>query len=52
MRASLSAREILLTDLAGLPIARPFQWGRWFTATILLLLLALLVRAFAQGQIE
>jgi polar amino acid transport system permease protein len=41
-----------LTDLAGLPLVRPRHWGRWGAATVLVLLLGLLVRAFALGQIE
>lgn len=41
-----------LGDLSGLPIIRPKHWGRWATATFLLLLLGLVVRAFARGQIE
>jgi polar amino acid transport system permease protein len=41
-----------LSDLAGLPLVRPRHWGRWAAATVLLMLLALLVRAFALGQIE
>jgi polar amino acid transport system permease protein len=41
-----------LPDIAGLPIARRRHWGRWLAATVILALLALLVRAFAHGQIE
>jgi polar amino acid transport system permease protein len=41
-----------LSDLAGLPVVRPRHWGRWTAAIVLLALLALLVRAFAHGQIE
>ncbi|MFE1598248.1 amino acid ABC transporter permease [Methylobacterium sp. ID0610] len=40
------------SDLAGLPVARRMHWGRWLSAAILLLLLAALARAFANGQIE
>jgi polar amino acid transport system permease protein len=41
-----------LTDLAGLPVVHARHWGRWATACILVALLALLVRASAEGQIE
>ena len=39
-------------DLSGLPAARRMHWGRWLSAAAMLGLLALLGRAFAQGQIE
>lgn len=39
-------------DLSALPAARRTHWGRWLTAAVMLFLLALLARAFAQGQIE
>jgi polar amino acid transport system permease protein len=48
----MSAAIQNLSDLAGLPIVRPRHWGRWLAAAVLVLLLAALVRAFAQGQIE
>jgi polar amino acid transport system permease protein len=41
-----------LTDLSGVKIVRPRHWGRWTTASVLLVLVLLLVRAFAHGQIE
>ncbi len=41
-----------LTDLAGIAVVRPLHWRRWAAATVLLILLALLVSAFAEGQIE
>ena len=39
-------------DLTALPAARRMHWGRWLAAAIILALFALLVRAFAEGQIE
>lgn len=39
-------------DLRGLPHARRLHWGRWFAAALIVVLLALLARAFALGQIE
>ncbi len=39
-------------DITALPTARRLHFGRWLSATLLLLLLAALVRAFARGQIE
>lgn len=41
-----------LSDLAGMPVVRARHWGRWTAAAILVCLLALLIRAFAKGQIE
>ena len=40
------------SDLAGLPVARRMHWGRWLSAAAIVLVLALLARAFYQGQIE
>ncbi len=40
------------SDLAGLPVAHRVHWGRWLSAAAIVLLLALLGRAFYQGQIE
>ena len=39
-------------DLAGLPLARRMHWGRWIAAALILALLALIGRAFVNGQIE
>jgi polar amino acid transport system permease protein len=39
-------------DLSGLTVARRMHWGRWAAATLIVLALAALVRAFAKGQIE
>jgi polar amino acid transport system permease protein len=39
-------------DLSGMTVARRMHWGRWTAATLILLALAALVRAFARGQIE
>ncbi len=39
-------------DLTGLPTARRTHWGRWIAAALILAVLALIGRAFAQGQIE
>jgi polar amino acid transport system permease protein len=41
-----------LPDVSGLHIQHRRHWGRWLAAAIILFLLALLVRAFAHGQIE
>lgn len=38
-------------DISGLPMARRFFYGRWFAATVILLLLLALARAFAHGEI-
>lgn len=40
------------SDLAGVPVARRLLWGRWIAAVAILIVLALLIRAFALGQIE
>jgi polar amino acid transport system permease protein len=39
-------------NIAGLPIARRIHWGRWLAAVLIVLVLAALARAFANGQIE
>ncbi|MGY2048428.1 amino acid ABC transporter permease [Methylobacterium sp. JK268] len=39
-------------DLTGLPTARQPHWGRWIAAALILIVLALIGRAFAHGQIE
>ena len=39
-------------DLAGLPLARRLHWGRWLSAAAIVLVLAVIGRAFYQGQIE
>ena len=54
MSASHAAQPMSapLGDLAGLTVVRPRQWRRWTAAAVLVVLLALLVRAFALGQIE
>ncbi len=39
-------------DLSELKTARRTHWGRWSAAVLIVAVLALLVRAFAQGQIE
>ncbi len=39
-------------DISTLPVARRAHWGRWLSASLILLALAALVRAFARGQIE
>jgi polar amino acid transport system permease protein len=39
-------------DLSGMRIARQLHWQRWITAAVILLLLAAIGRAFANGQIE
>ena len=39
-------------DLAGMPVVRRLHWGRWLSAASILLVLALIGRAFYQGQIE
>ena len=39
-------------DLSGLPTARRLHGGRWLAAAAILLVLGLVIRAFAAGQIE
>lgn len=39
-------------DVSDLTIARPLPWGRWLSIAVLAGLLGLLVKAFAEGQIE
>lgn len=39
-------------DLAGMRIAREPHWFRWFSAALIVLVLAAIARAFANGQIE
>ncbi|WP_153010548.1 amino acid ABC transporter permease [Falsirhodobacter sp. alg1] len=39
-------------DTRGMPIARRLYWGRWLAAALIVVLIFLLLRAFAQGQIE
>lgn len=39
-------------DLSGLPVARQAHWGRWLSAALIVLVLAAIGRAFANGQIE
>jgi polar amino acid transport system permease protein len=39
-------------DVSGLPVARRAHWGRCLSAALIVALLALVARAFVQGQIE
>jgi polar amino acid transport system permease protein len=39
-------------DLSGMRIAREPHWFRWLSAALIILVLAAIVRAFANGQIE
>jgi polar amino acid transport system permease protein len=39
-------------DLSGMTVARQPHWMRWFTAIVILAVLAAIGRAFANGQIE
>ena len=39
-------------DLSGMRIAREPHWFRWLSAALIVLVLAAIVRAFADGQIE
>jgi polar amino acid transport system permease protein len=39
-------------DLAGMTVARQPHWMRWFTAAVIVAVLAAIGRAFAYGQIE
>lgn len=52
MRPGEETAQDQFGDLAGIPVARRAHWGRWIAATLILVVLALLVRAFARGQIE
>jgi polar amino acid transport system permease protein len=40
------------SDLSGLPTARRLHWGRWLAVAAILVVLGLIGRAFANGQIE
>lgn len=40
------------SDLAGLPVAPRLHWGRWLAVAAILVVLGLIARAFAAGQIE
>jgi polar amino acid transport system permease protein len=46
------AARLDLPDISNLRIVRHWHFGRWLTAAIILALLALIARAFANGQIE
>ncbi len=51
----MSSRQALadgFPDLSTLTVARQMRWGRWLTAAIIVVVLAAIARAFAQGQIE
>lgn len=39
-------------DISALPVARKMHWGRWIAAALILGVLVLVGRAFADGQIE
>ena len=39
-------------DISTLTVARKLHWGRWLAAALILAVIALLARAFADGQIE
>ncbi len=41
-----------LPDVSGYAVVRRWHWGRWTAVAVILLLLALLARAFAVGQID
>jgi polar amino acid transport system permease protein len=41
-----------LPDISGYVLVRQRHWGRWTAVAVILVLLALLARAFAVGQIE
>ncbi|MBV8449559.1 MAG: amino acid ABC transporter permease [Hyphomicrobiales bacterium] len=47
-----TAPDYPLPDISRLRIVRRWHVGRWLAAAVILLLLALIARAFAQGQIE
>jgi polar amino acid transport system permease protein len=49
---SASAQPDRFTDLSGIKVARRIYWGRWTAATVIVLVLLALARAFAHGQIE
>ena len=49
---SLAGLASSFPDVSGLPVARRTHWGRWVAAALILVLFALLARAFAVGQIE
>lgn len=39
-------------DTRGMPVARQMYWGRWLAASLIVIALFFMLRAFAQGQIE
>ena len=39
-------------DISGLTVARQAHWRRWLAATVIIVILAVIGRAFAGGQIE
>ncbi|SDR39863.1 amino acid ABC transporter membrane protein, PAAT family [Rhizobiales bacterium GAS191] len=43
---------VALPDISGLRIVRRLHWGRWLAAAVILALVGLVIRAFANGQIE
>ena len=43
---------VALPDISGLRIVKRLHWGRYFAAAVILVLVAVVIRAFANGQIE
>src|SRR5882757_2089249 len=43
---------LALPDISGLRIVRRSHWGRWLAAAVIFALAGLVIRAFANGQIE
>ena len=43
---------VALPDISGLRIVRRFHWGRYLATAVILVLVGLVIRAFAYGQIE
>ena len=39
-------------DISGMPVARQLHWQRWLAAAVIVVVLAAIGRAFADGQIE
>ncbi len=50
--STLPVRAGDFPDISDLPVARTLHWGRWIAAALILGVLGLIGRAFAEGQIE
>jgi polar amino acid transport system permease protein len=46
-----TAESVAFDDIRSLTLVKPRHYGRWLTAAAILIVLALIVKAFAEGQI-